>query len=77
MTEEIISDKKIPPLQTDKPLNQTDTETDKANNDEHENKRIISDGTNKGANPRDGTSDNGTNVTNDSGERTGSRSTRR
>lgn len=77
VTEEIISDKKIPPLQTNKPLNQTDTETDKANNDEHEDKRVVSDGTNKRANPGNGTSDNRTNVTNDSGERTGSRSTRR
>lgn len=77
VTELMISDKTIPPLQTDEPLNQSHTEADKANDDEHENKRVVGDGTNKGANPRDGTSDNGTNVTNDSGERTGSRSTRR
>lgn len=77
VTEEIISDKTIPPLHTDKPLDQTDTETDKANDDEHENKRVVSDDSNKRADPGNGTSDNGTNVTNDSGDRTGSRSTRR
>ncbi len=77
VTEEIISDKKIPPLHTDKPLNQTDTKTDKANDDEHENKRIVSDGTDKGADPGNGTSDNRTNVVNDSSERTSSRSRRR
>lgn len=77
VTELMISDKTIPPLQTNEPLNQTNTKTDKANDDEHKNKRVIGDGTNKGTNPRDGTSDNGTNVTNDSGERTGGRSRRR
>lgn len=77
VTEEIISDKTDPPLQTNEPLNQADTEADKANNDEHENKRVIGDSTDKGADPGDGPSDNGTNVTDDSGERTSSRSTRR
>ena len=77
VTEEIISDKTIPPLQTDETLNQTDTKADKANDDEHENKRVVSDGTNKGANPGDGTGDDRTDVLNDSGERTSGRSTRR
>lgn len=77
VTEEIISDKIIPPLQTSEPLNQTDTKTDKANNDKHENKGIVSDGTNKGADPGDRASDKRTDVTNDSGERTSGRSTRR
>lgn len=76
VTEEIISDKTIPPLQTDEPLNQTDTETDKADDHKHENQRIIGDGTNKGTDPGDGTSDNRTNVTNDSSERTSSRTRR-
>ena len=77
VTEEMISDKTIPPLQTDEPLNQSDTEANKAYDNEHENKRIVSDGTNKGTNPRDGTSDNRTNVTDDRGESTGGRSARR
>lgn len=76
VTEEIISDKTIPPLQTDEPLNQTDTETDKADDHKHKNQRIIGDGTNKGTDPGDGTSDNRTNVTNDSSERTSSRTRR-
>lgn len=74
VTEEIISDKKIPPLQTDEPLNQTDTETNKANDDEHENERVVSDSTNKGADPGDGTSDQRTDIVNDSSESTSSRS---
>lgn len=77
VTELMISDKTIPPLQTSEPLNQTDTEADKANDDEHENKRVRSDGTNKGANPGDSTSNNGTDVANDSSESTSSRSRRR
>lgn len=77
VTEEIISDKKIPPLQTGEPLNQTDTKTDKADDHEHENQRIRIDGTNKGADPGNRTSNQGANVLNDSGERTNSRSTRR
>lgn len=77
VTEEMISDKTIPPLQTDEPFNQTDTKTDKANDNEHENQRIVRNGTNKGTNPRDGTGDNRTNVINDSSERTSSRSRRR
>lgn len=77
VTEEIISDKKIPPLQTSEPLNQTDTKTDKAADNEHKNQRIVSDGTNKGADPRNRASDQRTNVLNNSGERTNSRITRR
>lgn len=77
VTEEIISDKTIPPLQTSKTLNQADTEADKANDNEHENKRVAGDGTNKFANPSDRASDKRANVIDDSGERTGGRSTRR
>lgn len=77
VTEAIISDKTNPPLQTSQPLNQTDTKTNKANDNKHENQRIVGNGTNKGANPRDGTSDKRTNVINDSGERTNSRRTSR
>lgn len=73
----MISDKTIPPLQTSEPLDQADAEADKANDNEHENKRVIGDSTDKGTDPGDGTSDNRTNVTNDSSERTGGRSTRR
>lgn len=69
-----MSDKKIPPLQTDEPLNQTDTEADKANDDEHENKRVVGDGTNKGADPGDGSSDERTDIVNDSSKSTSSRS---
>ena len=77
VTEVIISDKKIPPLQTHEPLNQTDTETDKANDDEHENERVVGDGTNKFANPSDRASDKRTNVIDDSRESADSRSRRR
>lgn len=77
VTEVIISAKKIPPLQTNEPLNQTDTKADKANDDEHENKRVVGDSTNKFANPSDRASDKRANVIDDSGERTGGRSTRR
>lgn len=77
VTEEMISDKKIPPLQTRKTLNQTNAKTNKAHDNKHENQRVIGNGADKRADPRDGTSDNRTNVTNDSGERTSSRSTRR
>lgn len=74
VTEEIISDKKIPPLQTDEPLNQTDTKTDKAHDHKHEDQGIIGDGTNKGANPSNGSSDKRTDIVNDSRESTSSRS---
>lgn len=72
-----MSAKKIPPLQTNETLNQTDTKSYKTHDNKHENKRIVGDGTNKGADPRNGAGDNFTNVTNDSGERTNSRSRRR
>lgn len=65
------------PLQTSEPLDQTNAETDKADNDKHENQRIIGDGADKGANPGDRSGDKRTNVVNDSGERTNSRSRRR
>lgn len=77
VTEEMISDKKIPPLQTSEPLNQTDTKTDKADDHKHENQRIASNGTDKFTNPSDRTSDKRTNVVDDSGERANSRSRRR
>lgn len=77
VTEEIISDKEIPPLQTSEPLDQTDTKTDKADDHKHENQRVIGNGTNKGANPGDRSGDKRTDVVNDSGERTNSRSRRR
>lgn len=77
VTEEIISDKTIPPLQSDEPLNQSDTEADKANDNEHENKRVVSDGTDKGADPGDGGSNERTNIVNDSSESASSRSRRR
>lgn len=77
VTEEIISDKTIPPLQTHETLDQTDTETNKANDNKNENQGIAGNGTDKGANPRNSTSNNGTDVANDSGERTSSRSRRR
>ena len=76
VTEEIISDKKIPPLQTSEPFNQTDTKTDKTNDYKHENQRIIGNGTNKFANPSDRAGDKRTDVTNDRGERTSGRSRR-
>lgn len=74
VTEEMISDKTIPPLQTSEPLNQADAEADKANDDEHENERVVSDGTNKLTNPSDRASNKRTNVIDDSSERTGGRS---
>lgn len=74
VTEEMISDKTIPPLQTDKPLNQSDTEADKANDNEHENKRVVGDGTDKGTDPGDSTGNNRTDVANDSSESASSRS---
>lgn len=77
VTEEIISDKTIPPLQTSETLDQTDTETDKADDHEHEDQRIASNGTNEFANPGDRAGDKRANVINNSGERTNSRSTRR
>ena len=77
VTEEIISAMKTPPLQTSQPLNQTDAETYKADNNKHENQRVASNGTNKFANPRNRTGDKGTNIVNNSGERTNSRSRRR
>lgn len=77
VTEVIMSDNKIPPLQTSEPLNQTDTKTDKADDNKQENQRIASNGTNKGTDPRNRTGDKRTNVTNESSERTSSRSTRR
>lgn len=77
VTEVIMSDKKIPPLQTHEPFNQPNTKTDKADDNEHENQRIISDGTNKFANPGNRASDKRANVINDSGERTNGRSRRR
>lgn len=77
VTELMISDKTIPPLQTSEPLNQADAEADKADDDEHKNEWVVGDGTNKFANPSDRASDKRTNVINDSGERTSGRSTRR
>lgn len=77
VTEVIMSAKKIPPLQTSETLNQTDTKTDKTDDNEHENQRIASNGTNKGADPSHRAGNKRTNVLNDSGERTNSRSTRR
>lgn len=77
VTEVIMSDKKIPPLQTHEPLNQTDTKTNRANDDEHENERIVGNGTNKFANPSNRASDKRTNVVNDRSERTSGRSVRR
>ena len=63
-----------PSLQTNEPFNQADAKTDKTDNHKHENQRIIGNGTNKGTNPRDGTSDKRTDIVNDSSERTSSRS---
>ena len=77
VTEEMISDKTIPPLQTSEPFDQTNAETDKTDDHEHENQRVVSDGTNKFANPSDRASDKRTNVIDDSSERTSGRSTRR
>ena len=74
VTEEIISDKVNPPLQTDKPLNQSDTKADKPDNHEHKNQRIVSNGTDKGTDPRDTSGDDFTNVTNNGSESTSSRS---
>lgn len=65
------------PLQTSEPLNQANTETDKANDNKHENQRIVGNGTNKRANPSDRSGDKRTNIVNDSSERTNSRSRRR
>lgn len=73
----MISDKTIPPLQTDEPFNQADTKTDKTHDNEHENQRIIGDGTDKGANPSNRASNKRTNVIDDSRERTSGRSRRR
>lgn len=77
VTEEIISDKTIPPLHTRKTLNQTNAKTDKAHDNKHENQRVIGDGADKLANPSDRAGDERTNVLNDSGESTNSRSRRR
>lgn len=77
VTEEMISDKKIPPLHTSETLNQTDTKTNKAHDNKHENQRVISDGADERTDPRNRSGDNFTNVTNNGSESTSSRSRRR
>lgn len=62
------------PLHADETLNETDTETDKGNDDKSLNQGIGSDSTDKGTDPSHGRSDHATRIGKDSSESTGSRS---
>lgn len=57
-----------PPLHPDETLNQTNTQTDKRNNDESQNQGIGSDDSSKRADPLNGLSNDGGNVRNDSSD---------
>ena len=63
-------------LHADEALNETDTETNKGNDNESLNQRIGSDRTNKGTDPSNGRSDHATRIGEDSGKGTSGRSRR-
>ena len=65
------------PLHPNETLDQTNTETDKANDHKHEDQRIISNDIDKGADPGYDSGDDFTNITNNSSKSTSSRSRRR
>lgn len=61
-------------LHADETLNETDTETNKGNDNESLNQRIGSDSTDKGTDPSHGRSDHATRIGEDSGKGTSGRS---
>lgn len=76
VTAEIISATKTPPLQSSETLNKANTKPNKSDNDEQQNQRIAGNSTDKGTDPRYTSRDKRTNISNDSGDRTNSRSGR-